>query len=654
MARRRQLPPLAPPPNIHAGSGVDERTQALMDMMEELGHPIVPVSKKRTAAQQAELYARGRTTKGDIVTEKSGKPGDESKHQTGDAIDFAFIKNGQPSFDESHPWDLLGLAAKTVGFEWGGDWTTLVDRPHVQMPSRAKFEKGSQVAAQTDPSSIKIEHAPVAPPVPRQSSPLGVGTAEAGARDPRRDVPPAPRVATRNLADQVIDGTRGRHEDIELENEPTLDGEGRPGVGANQAGNIELTAPVFAPTPSPDTTPRSAELPMPPQNATPTAPAASTAPAAPAQAQFPTIIVNVPGDLVGATQPGMIRVTLPPGTPPEQMQGEAMRLAKAQVDRSRLGVTGGPGQFAGAELPQGTPEMHETMAQAIAAFPQLAALLVEAKFPSAKNLTGMLRSMAIPAGAQATSNVLQGKDAGEDVVNEAAMGGVVGLPHALGRLAKDAAEPIMRHNLFSQTPVEQITPHMEDVLPRKALNVRATPTKAGVKDLTKRVGAARDTAREASLMTAPFMGRGPSAEALEAARGARGELVDLRTIRNMTEAVRKHDAVRGSGSSISTLIPGSGMVTGAAKAVGAPPRLAQVASPVIAIAKGNPRRRMAIARHLDRPGNLANSDDLGRYASQIARLLAALEDALEPAVSHGPPSTPIRHPNDVPRRRAPQ
>jgi len=117
----------------------DARVQALIAEMERLGHPVVVTSSRRSADQQKQLYAKGRTSGGAIVTEKSGEPGDESKHQRGMASDLAFRdpRTGQPSYADTHPWVFRGAQAKSVGLVWGGDWTTLVDRPHVQMPVEA-------------------------------------------------------------------------------------------------------------------------------------------------------------------------------------------------------------------------------------------------------------------------------------------------------------------------------------------------------------------------------------------------------------------------------------------------------------------------------------------------------------------------------------
>jgi hypothetical protein len=113
----------------------ERKEQALMTAMKAAGHPIMKVAGDRTADEQAALYAKGREAAGAKVTEKSGAPGDESRHQLGVAGDFAFVgKDGKPDFSESQPWNILGRMAKANGLEWGGDFKSLVDRGHVQAP----------------------------------------------------------------------------------------------------------------------------------------------------------------------------------------------------------------------------------------------------------------------------------------------------------------------------------------------------------------------------------------------------------------------------------------------------------------------------------------------------------------------------------------
>ena len=82
----------------------------------------------RTNAQQNILYAQGRTTPGNIVTNARGG---ESYHNYGLAFDLVVMRNGQPVWDRLP--DNIGALGASFGFEWGGDWRTFQDYPHFQM-----------------------------------------------------------------------------------------------------------------------------------------------------------------------------------------------------------------------------------------------------------------------------------------------------------------------------------------------------------------------------------------------------------------------------------------------------------------------------------------------------------------------------------------
>ena len=88
----------------------------------------------RSFAAQDELYAKGRTTPGSIVTNAEGG---ESYHNYGLAFDVVEI---EPNYGfgngyDSDRWNTIGDVGKAAGFEWGGDWTSFVDKPHFQMTS---------------------------------------------------------------------------------------------------------------------------------------------------------------------------------------------------------------------------------------------------------------------------------------------------------------------------------------------------------------------------------------------------------------------------------------------------------------------------------------------------------------------------------------
>lgn len=98
-----------------------------------LGLPFVSEGY-RSPARQDELYTRGRSAPGPIVTYKRGG---ESKHNTlpSRALDVAFLlANGEVSWSPA----LLGkfarlMKAADTRVRWGGDWPGLKDQPHFEV-----------------------------------------------------------------------------------------------------------------------------------------------------------------------------------------------------------------------------------------------------------------------------------------------------------------------------------------------------------------------------------------------------------------------------------------------------------------------------------------------------------------------------------------
>ncbi len=123
---------------------LQDRVLKIVNAMVILGHPMLVTDGVRTTAQQQGLYAQGRTKPGKIVTYADGLV-KKSNHQAkadgfGHAVDCCFLVDidgdgpDDPSWDEKHPWALYGAMARALGLTWGGDWTTLVDKPHVELP----------------------------------------------------------------------------------------------------------------------------------------------------------------------------------------------------------------------------------------------------------------------------------------------------------------------------------------------------------------------------------------------------------------------------------------------------------------------------------------------------------------------------------------
>jgi peptidoglycan L-alanyl-D-glutamate endopeptidase CwlK len=98
----------------------------------------------RTFEQQDDLFAQGRTVLFDSSGKRLGKvtnaKGGQSIHNFGLALDIVLINGNSASWDVAKDYDGDGNPDwmeivnifKTNGWEWGGDWKSLVDKPHFQ------------------------------------------------------------------------------------------------------------------------------------------------------------------------------------------------------------------------------------------------------------------------------------------------------------------------------------------------------------------------------------------------------------------------------------------------------------------------------------------------------------------------------------------
>jgi len=91
----------------------------------------------RTFDEQNALYAKGRTTGGEIVTQAKGG---QSFHNYGLAIDFCLILDGKSvswdlkkdsDGDKIADWMEVVTVFTQAGWEWGGGWK-FKDNPHFQ------------------------------------------------------------------------------------------------------------------------------------------------------------------------------------------------------------------------------------------------------------------------------------------------------------------------------------------------------------------------------------------------------------------------------------------------------------------------------------------------------------------------------------------
>ena len=87
----------------------------------------------RTKEEQDALYAQGRTKPGNIVTNAPGSTY-SSFHQWGTAFDI-YRNDGTGSYNEAENFfEKAGAIGVSLGLEWGGNWKSIKDKPHFQLP----------------------------------------------------------------------------------------------------------------------------------------------------------------------------------------------------------------------------------------------------------------------------------------------------------------------------------------------------------------------------------------------------------------------------------------------------------------------------------------------------------------------------------------
>ena len=82
---------------------------------------------------QHDLYQLGRTKPGKILTYKDGKE-KLSVHNIfpSKAIDVFILLAGKAVWDDKY-FDPLGDIARELDLIWGGDFRTLIDKPHLEL-----------------------------------------------------------------------------------------------------------------------------------------------------------------------------------------------------------------------------------------------------------------------------------------------------------------------------------------------------------------------------------------------------------------------------------------------------------------------------------------------------------------------------------------
>jgi hypothetical protein len=610
--------PRAPrPPVIVEGASrdlpFDDRLTLLLEEMRRRGSPVTVASRQRTAEEQAKLYAQGRTAPGDIVTEKSGAPGDESRHQLGTASDLAFLQDGRASWSEAHDWDLLGEVAKAVGLEWGGDWTTLVDRPHVQLPRPGgPSEPSTFVSGWTDPASVRISYADPA------DAPAAVPLPSLPSSSPSSSPPSSLSDAASNGLEWIGARIRRRPRDIDLS--PALEAEAWP-VSASPAD-------ARAERPSLPTLPTLASA---APTLVPSAPSAPSAPPAPDEA--PTAmpeqtLSNSSSQVVYVPGRGFVRAE-------DAVSGADMRQGADLPSAPRLTVGNRQAGFTpptGMDAPP-TDQDAEVWQKIVAASPQLAGL-IGTFFPPVRAL-GATGAFAVPAATEALRQLITGEDM--DALAMAGEGGLGVAGHGLGRAVSTVGRTgknMVRRALFGGRPsasLKEVEGLTDLAIAEKAKLANELPGQGripgGDMDLMRRATVAENAGQTARA--------GPMA-----AWGSRtpGNLEALSKLVH-SQALR----ARTGSSVLPQALAGGGMTGVAGTAAGVSPQVTAAVSPIVGAISAHAPTRMAVGSALTSPFGVSTEQTLGPAADRMIRtLMSWLESQQAPVSSHS---------TSAPRRR---
>lgn len=140
------------------GNGTHPRVKALaVELIKRAYHEGINIRIThgyRSHAEQQKLFDQGRTTPGNIVT--NARPG-QSIHNFGLAIDYVVVDDSDTKafWVVNKDWRRVAAVGKQLGFQWGGDWKSFRDYPHLDMQrglSLAQIQAGKRPTIPTVPS----------------------------------------------------------------------------------------------------------------------------------------------------------------------------------------------------------------------------------------------------------------------------------------------------------------------------------------------------------------------------------------------------------------------------------------------------------------------------------------------------------------------
>ena len=107
---------------------VQELCRKHIDVCAKRGIKIIVTSTLRDQEYQSKLYAQGRTTLGEVVTNMLLI----GPHGFGLAYDVVPVVDEQAVWNNNKLWSAIGEEGQKLGLEWGGSWKSIVDKPHFE------------------------------------------------------------------------------------------------------------------------------------------------------------------------------------------------------------------------------------------------------------------------------------------------------------------------------------------------------------------------------------------------------------------------------------------------------------------------------------------------------------------------------------------
>lgn len=119
-----------------------------LELCKEAGLNVLVTQTVRDKEYQEYLYAQGRTRPGGIVT--NGRTPTFHADNVGCAFDFCKNIKGH-EYDDNAFFAKAAALAKGMGFSWGGDWKSFVDKPHIQWDNGGEWTSKMILAGNLPP-----------------------------------------------------------------------------------------------------------------------------------------------------------------------------------------------------------------------------------------------------------------------------------------------------------------------------------------------------------------------------------------------------------------------------------------------------------------------------------------------------------------------